>query len=70
LDVAVTFNIPDILLEQPEGMHILEIGKRAGIDEEKLGRILRYLATKHIFREGRYFVQGCHGHLTAFFVAK
>jgi hypothetical protein len=46
--VAVTFNIPDILLEQPEleGMHILEIGKRAGVDEE------------------------CHGHLTAFFVAK
>lgn len=52
LNVAITFKIADILEEQPEGMHILEIGKRAGIDSEKLGRMLRLLATRHVFREG------------------
>jgi len=51
LHVVVTFKIPDILLEQPEGMHVAEIAKRSGIEQGKLGRILRLLATKHIFRE-------------------
>ena len=52
MNVAITFKIADILEEQPEGMHISEIGKRSGIDTEKLGRILRLLATRHVFREG------------------
>jgi hypothetical protein len=52
MNVAITFKIADILEEKPEGMHISEIGKRAGIDSQKLGRILRLLATRHVFREG------------------
>jgi hypothetical protein len=52
LHVVVTFKSPDILLDQPQGMHISEISKRSGIEQGKLGRILRLLATKHIFREG------------------
>ncbi|KAG5352358.1 hypothetical protein C0989_002679 [Termitomyces sp. Mn162] len=44
-------NIPDILQDQPSGYHIKEIGEKAGINHEKLGRIMRLLATKHIFRE-------------------
>ncbi|KAG5723429.1 Sterigmatocystin 8-O-methyltransferase, partial [Termitomyces sp. T112] len=32
-------------------MHIKEIGEKAGVDHEKLGQIMRLLATKHIFRE-------------------
>ncbi|KAF9544584.1 S-adenosyl-L-methionine-dependent methyltransferase [Agrocybe pediades] len=51
LNVAITFKIPDILQEKPSGMHISEIGKRTGIEERKVGRILRLLATKHVFRE-------------------
>ncbi|KAH0586957.1 hypothetical protein H2248_005787 [Termitomyces sp. 'cryptogamus'] len=33
-------------------MHIKEIGEKAGVNYEKLGRILRLLTTHHIFREG------------------
>ncbi|KAG6875636.1 hypothetical protein C0993_008221, partial [Termitomyces sp. T159_Od127] len=51
LRIVITFEIPDILQEQPLGMHIKEIGKRAGVNHEKLGRIMRLLVTKHIFRE-------------------
>ncbi|KAG6916946.1 hypothetical protein DXG01_004633 [Tephrocybe rancida] len=54
LNVVVTFKIPDILQEKPSGMHIAEIGQKAGIDKGKLGRIMRLLASKHIFREGTH----------------
>ena len=33
-------------------MHISEIGKKTGLEERKAGRILRLLATNHVFREG------------------
>ena len=36
-------------------MHISEIGKKTGLEEHKAGRILRLLATKHVFREGFCF---------------
>ncbi|KAG6898928.1 hypothetical protein C0993_002611 [Termitomyces sp. T159_Od127] len=52
LRIVITFKIPDILQEQPSGMHVKEIGERAGINHGKLSRIMRLLATKHIFREG------------------
>ena len=58
LHVVVTFKVPDILLDQPEGMHIAEIAKRSGIEQGKLGRILRLLATRHIFREGILSLSG------------
>ncbi|KAG6901385.1 hypothetical protein C0995_012649 [Termitomyces sp. Mi166 len=51
LSVVTTFKVPDILQEQPSGMRIEDIGKKAGVNHEKLGRIMRLLATKHIFRE-------------------
>ncbi|KAJ7152575.1 S-adenosyl-L-methionine-dependent methyltransferase, partial [Mycena crocata] len=51
LHVAIEFKIPDILLEKPEGMHVTEISKKTGIEQEKLARILRLLATGHCFRE-------------------
>ena len=38
--------------EKPTGMHISEIGKKTGLEERKAGRILRLLATNHVFREG------------------
>jgi hypothetical protein len=52
LHVVVTFKIPDILQDQPDGMHISEIAEKSGIEQGKLGRILRLLVSKHIFREG------------------
>jgi len=33
-------------------MHVSEIGKKTGVEEHKAGRILRLLASKHVFREG------------------
>jgi hypothetical protein len=58
MHVVATFKIPDILQDQPRGMHISEIAKRSGIEQGKLGRILRLLASKHIFREGIYLLSG------------
>ena len=52
LNVALTFKIPDVLKEKPTGMHISEIGEKTGLEERKAGRILRLLATNHVFREG------------------
>ncbi|KAG6916944.1 hypothetical protein DXG01_004631 [Tephrocybe rancida] len=54
LNVVITFKIPDILQEKPSGMHIAEIGQKAGVDKGKLGRIMRLLASKNIFREGTH----------------
>ena len=54
LNVALTFKIPDLLKEKPTGMHISEIGEKTGLEERKAGRILRLLATNHVFREGSY----------------
>ena len=33
-------------------MHISEVGEKTGLEERKVGRILRLLATNHVFREG------------------
>ncbi|KAK7040146.1 hypothetical protein VNI00_009952 [Paramarasmius palmivorus] len=35
----------------PEGLHVNEIAKEVGIGSSELGRVLRYLASRHIFRE-------------------
>ncbi|KAF5380189.1 hypothetical protein D9615_006186 [Tricholomella constricta] len=51
LHVALTFKVADILELKPPGMHISELSEKAGINGEKLGRVLRLLASKHIFRE-------------------
>jgi hypothetical protein len=51
--VALSNKVPDVLEESPSGVHISELGRRTGVDEEKLGRVLRLLAAKHIFQEGK-----------------
>ncbi|KAG5328219.1 hypothetical protein C0989_010791, partial [Termitomyces sp. Mn162] len=51
LNVVIAFKIADILQGHPFGMHVKEIGEKAGVDHEPLGQIMRLLATKHIFRE-------------------
>lgn len=49
----MSLKIPDLLKDKPEGVPVSELAKTAGVDQGKLARILRLLATKHVFREGR-----------------
>ncbi|KAI0063823.1 S-adenosyl-L-methionine-dependent methyltransferase [Artomyces pyxidatus] len=52
LGLAVDVNVPDVLKDVgPQGLHVSEIGREVEIDADKLARILRYLATRHVFRE-------------------
>ncbi|PBK67979.1 S-adenosyl-L-methionine-dependent methyltransferase [Armillaria solidipes] len=49
--VVVAFNIADHLLDRPEGLHVSKLGALSGAEPQKLGRILRLLASRHCFRE-------------------
>ncbi|KAF9009301.1 S-adenosyl-L-methionine-dependent methyltransferase [Hymenopellis radicata] len=51
LDVVVNNKIPDLLKDRPEGVHVATLAKASGLDAGKLERIMRRLATSHIFRE-------------------
>ncbi|PPR07611.1 hypothetical protein CVT24_004164 [Panaeolus cyanescens] len=51
INIVLTYKIPDVLQEKPGGMDITEIGQKTGLEPTKLGRILRFLAIRHIFRE-------------------
>ncbi|KIK56327.1 hypothetical protein GYMLUDRAFT_230198 [Collybiopsis luxurians FD-317 M1] len=52
LGVIIDVNIPEILQEAgPQGLHVREISVATGVEESYLARVLRYLATRHIFRE-------------------
>jgi hypothetical protein len=50
--VAVEARVADHLENKPEGVHVSKIAKKTNLHADKLGRILRLLATKHCFREG------------------
>ncbi|KAF9479524.1 S-adenosyl-L-methionine-dependent methyltransferase [Pholiota conissans] len=49
--VVTQAKIADMLIGKPEGLPVEELAKRSGLDPNKLGRILRMLATKHCFQE-------------------
>ncbi|KAF9479528.1 S-adenosyl-L-methionine-dependent methyltransferase [Pholiota conissans] len=49
--LVINAKIADILAGKPDGLHIEQLAKEAGLDPNKLGRILRMLATKHCFQE-------------------
>ncbi|KAJ7453341.1 S-adenosyl-L-methionine-dependent methyltransferase [Mycena galericulata] len=49
--VAADAKVADHILDKPEGVHIDEIASKSGYDTDKLARVLRLLATNHIFRE-------------------
>jgi len=53
LRVMVEFKVADVLDGFPDGLHVNEIAKKTNIEQGKLGRMLRLLATRHCFREGR-----------------
>jgi hypothetical protein len=56
---AVEAKVADILVGNPEGLPVADIAKKTGINQGKLARILRYLATKNCFREGMYQRDTC-----------
>ncbi|KAI0068103.1 S-adenosyl-L-methionine-dependent methyltransferase [Artomyces pyxidatus] len=52
LGLAVDVNVADVLKDAgTQGLHVHDIGEKVDIDEVKLARVLRYLATRHVFKE-------------------
>ncbi|GJE83945.1 O-methyltransferase [Phanerochaete sordida] len=52
LGVATTANVAEALTEAgPKGAHVNDLAKASNIDAAKLARVLRLLATNHIFTE-------------------
>ncbi|KAF4564046.1 hypothetical protein EYR36_003297 [Pleurotus pulmonarius] len=49
--VALDAKITDRLLDKPKGLHVDELGRLSDQDPGKLGRILRTLATNHVYTE-------------------
>ncbi|KAJ8494380.1 hypothetical protein ONZ45_g13265 [Pleurotus djamor] len=49
--IAVDLRIADHLLDRPDGLHVEELSKLSDQDSGKLSRVLRMLATNHIFIE-------------------
>lgn len=52
--VALGARITDHLLNKPKGLHVDELGRLSDQDPGKLGRILRTLATNHVYTEGQF----------------
>ncbi|KAF5384278.1 hypothetical protein D9615_003359 [Tricholomella constricta] len=52
LGLVVDVNVPDILTTAGhQGLHVNDISAQNGIDPSYLARVLRFLATRHVFRE-------------------
>ncbi|KAG6919980.1 hypothetical protein DXG01_013329 [Tephrocybe rancida] len=52
LGTVVDTNVPDILRDAgSEGLHINAISAKNGVDPSYLARVLRFLATRHVFKE-------------------
>ncbi|KAH9484885.1 4-O-methyltransferase 1 [Psilocybe cubensis] len=52
LRVCAEANVTEIIREAgPQGMHVKDIAKRANLNSGKLARLLRYLATHHVYKE-------------------
>lgn len=54
-DVAYLCRVANLLQNKPEGVHVDDLAKQSGLDADKIGRVLRMLATRHFFKEGQ-----CH----------
>ena len=55
MQVVIDFKIADLLSDKPDGVSVAELASVTKIEEEKLARILRLLATGHVFTEGMSF---------------
>lgn len=52
LNLVVEANVTEALKEAgPQGLHVRELGAKVGVEPTMLGRCLRYLCARHIYRE-------------------
>ncbi|KAF7303731.1 4-O-methyltransferase 1 [Mycena indigotica] len=52
LGFVVDSDVPDVLSNAgPQGLHVNEIAAATGVDADHQARILRFLATRHVFKE-------------------
>jgi hypothetical protein len=51
--VVARENVSDILLNYPKGLHVNELSKKINIEPKKLARIMRLLATRGCYSEGK-----------------
>ncbi|KAJ3848237.1 S-adenosyl-L-methionine-dependent methyltransferase [Lentinula lateritia] len=52
LGLVIDVNIPEILKEAgTQGLHVRQISSITGVESSYIARVLRYLATRHIFKE-------------------
>ncbi|KAK7453204.1 hypothetical protein VKT23_011884 [Stygiomarasmius scandens] len=51
LRIVMEAKISDLLLDRPEGVHVNELGEKSDRDPGKLSRVLRALATNHVYVE-------------------
>lgn len=51
MELALEAKIADRIGDS-EGVHVSELAKKTSIDEAKLCRVMKFLATTHVFREG------------------
>jgi hypothetical protein len=54
LNLVLNAKVADYLGDDETGMPVAELAKKTGIDEGKSGRIMRFLASTHIFTEGTH----------------
>ena len=52
--IVVEARIPDMLIGKPQGLSVIELAQKSNLEAKKLRKVLRALATRHIFREGTH----------------
>jgi hypothetical protein len=52
IDVVCRAKVADYLVDKPAGVHVNTLSEQCKVEEGKLGRVLRLLATQHCFVEG------------------
>ncbi len=52
MSVALGAQVTEHLLDKPKGLHVDELGRLTDQDPGKLARVLRTLATNHVYTEG------------------
>ncbi|KAI3596151.1 S-adenosyl-L-methionine-dependent methyltransferase [Moniliophthora roreri] len=68
--VVTQARIADLLVDKPEGLHVDQLAEASGFkDADKLGRLMRLLASRHVFREVKPNVY-VNNRLSAKFISK
>ena len=54
INLVLNAKIADHIGDGPDGVPVSVLAEKSGLDQDKLSRVLRFLATNHIFREGDF----------------